>query len=226
MNPEAKNGGEIDFAPLSDVGGVDNPEEQTKIKLSAWLVEESGAEVLWEQKNNHGYKTFEVAGVSGRKPDLLVVSEDVTFAVEVKNRRARSVTYDAMFQAAGYYEDVISGGATYHAKGREVEVEGIVVGNDYSTAGGLFWEVYEGENPKQFHSSSRRWSAHKGEIPDNEKPLSEAFTRIMWRLFKDRFGSLEMFTGVLLSTALDNDEEIGQPAVLWTGENGQEWRYL
>jgi len=182
------------MSKLSDFGGgrVDirdqlaKPEKKVCFDLSQWFVS-NGASVFWdEDPGGLLHKTeFDTFTKTGVLPDLLVIGDDRTFAIEVKNANDTASVHDGVTQTHKYWKEYTLNDATYTAGGHEVDIDAFLLGTQFSIEGSLY--------ARYFDKAVREWSASErfdwfdGEVyftPDWEFSASESVTRLLWRLAK------------------------------------------
>lgn len=207
------------------------PEHEEKHRVSEWL-KEWGADVWWEEANAWGYNTFRIRRGERfiqSKPDLVVEMDNLVFVVEFKPQNSNSSIYDSTLQLHGYWMSHAVHDQTYVCDGRGKSIDGFVTATGNSIVGHLFNGVAESiQSPDDF-SDSRRRAIERGQLPAREYNMSEQHIRHLYRL-RDNAAEIANLTGgpavgSLLSTALDGEMD-PRPALLWKGDNGENWREL
>lgn len=207
------------------------PEHEEKHRICEWL-QDYGADVWWEEANAWGYDTFQIRR-DGRavqsKPDLVVEIDNVVFVVEFKPHRAKSSIYDATLQLHGYWMSHAVHDQRYVCDGKGKSIDGFVTATGNSIVGHLFNGTSEDIQTSHDFSESRVRASERGQLPDREYNMSEQHIRHLYRL-RDRAAEQAGLSGgpavgSLLSTALDGELD-PVPALLWKGDNGENWRIL
>lgn len=205
-----------------------DPEDAAKQRITEW-VEDYGAEVYWEKKNDAGNRTFHIndGTPTPEKPDLVIDFGDRSFAVEMKHGWSKSGVYDATEQIRRYWLKHTAGNQSYICGGSEVEIDAFLTATRHSVEGRLFNESCEVLLTKEDFSDSRVRAIENGHIPPTEYSMTEQHTRILWRLMKSAVeGNYQDTAGIgsLLSTALHpNWNTTPAPAILWTNGKQQRW---
>lgn len=199
------------------------PEDAAKHELTEWL-QQDGLTVYWEKDNAFNYPTFRIENVRER-PDLVIEGEDITVAVEMKDASSKSNVYDSLFQLHRYWRHYSTDAHQYVAEGRPIDIDGFVVGTQYSLSGHLYENDVETILPAENYGDGRKRAIRIGELPSCEYNMTEQFIRLLWRGAKRSDVSNTPAIGALLSTALEA-ELPAKPAVLWTLGGQQGWRVV
>jgi hypothetical protein len=207
------------------------PEHQEKHRVSQWL-QEWGGDVWWEEANPWGYDLFRIRRGDeyvSSKPDLVVEIGNLVFVVEFKPSISTSSVYDSMTQLHGYWMSHSVHEQQYVCDGRGKSIDGFVTATGNSIVGHLFEADVEQVGTKADFSESRCRAIERGQLPAREYNMTEQHIRSLYRL-RDKAANNAGVTGgpavgSLLSTALDGDRD-PKPALLWKGENGENWRVL
>lgn len=195
-----------------------DPEEKVKAALCTWL-EPNGCKVYWEKRNSLNKPIFTTENVLGgtcEKPDLLIQRTDVSsnnvyYALEVKDASSNSNVYDSFPQVLRYS----AGNLSYSIDENPINISGYFVADIYSLKGCLFSNDVLND-PDSF-SDGRHQAIIKGELPENEYILTEQYVRLLWRMAKDI--GIEARIGALLSTKL-NGAVVPAPMVLYSDIRG------
>lgn len=200
------------------------PEDEAKEVLTEWL-ENHGATVYWEKRNDFSHPTFHIEGEQ-RKPDLLVDFEQdgISIAVETKDGSSKSNIYDAAPQLRHYWVRYVRDEQSYVADGVELSIDGFVTATQHSIKGHLFEPEVESLLHPGGYSSGRIRAIDMGELPRLEFNMTEQHIRSIWRTAKEVDPPAPPAIGALLSTVLTGDFEEPAPAVLWTLGRQQGWR--
>lgn len=211
--------------------GSPGPEHEQKHRVSQWL-KEWGADVWWEQSNKWGYDTFKIQRGDvyvASKPDLLVEIDNVVFVAEFKPQHSNSPIYDSATQLHGYWISHCVHDQRYVCDGRGKSIDGFVTATGNSIVGHLFRGDAEQLQRTDEFSESRRRAIERGQLPEREYNMTEQHIRHLYRLrdnASDNAGiSGGPAVGSLLSTVLDGGRD-PKPAILWKGDNGENWRVL
>ena len=207
------------------------PEHREKHRVTQWL-KDWGASVWWEESNAWGHDTFTIKRGDVRvasKPDLVVEVGNTVFVVEFKPAISNSSVYDSTVQLHGYWLNHCVHDQTYVCGGRGRSVDGFVTATGNSIVGHLF--PGDAEELQQTHefSKSRRRAISRGQLPEREYNMTEQHIRTLYRLRDKATDNAGVkggpAVGSLLSTALDGEHD-PQPALLWKGDSGENWRVL
>jgi len=193
-------------------------EDVVKNFLSSWL-KSNGCGVYWEKINKYKYPTFCTESINGgtcEKPDLMIELTDYLgnptyYAIEVKDASSDSNVYDSFPQLLRY----AAGNLNYIINDETIQVDGYFTANQYSICGKLFGNDVLSDALS--YSEGRRAAINKGELPESEYMITEAYTRLIWRMAKDHH--IKNRIGVLLSTAL-NGARVPAPMVLFSDIEG------
>lgn len=202
------------------------PEDGVKHELTEWL-EAHGARVWWEKANVPGHATFRSEGAAD-KPDLLVETDALTAAIEVKPGTNSAAVYDAVPQIVRYWRAHIRGEDTYRAAGRRIDPDVFLIATNHAPAGCLYGESEETLHTFDGMSDGAQFAAKRGWIPFAEYGRSKATVRILWRLAKADLKTTDRDDppgiGALLSTALDGKQNEPKPKALHYVNGNQYWR--
>lgn len=181
-------------------------EHEVKQDLSAWITDNTDAEIYWEQQNESEYETFTVRGVSGQKPDLLIRQSHCVYAVETKSGADSAEVYDSFPQLHRYIQQYANDDAHYIIDGETTTIDAFLVANQHSRQGRLFKK--KREKLRQTEKKSGRWWAwKKGKIPLTEWNRTEAAIRIMMRYANELLEEYHVGVGALLSSSLDSGDQ-------------------
>jgi len=212
----------------SDVG----PEHSAKHELTQWL-KSHGAGVLWEEANAWDYPTFTIKrDHSGGTPDLVVLIDGKTFAVEFKTANSVGQVYDSLPQLLGYWSEHIEEEQKYMAGGTELRIDGFLTATGHSKTGRLFPRYAEKRQDHLDMDQTRRECYNWGQLPPAEFRMTEQHVRTMWRVAKVMGGEKATsgdtpHVGSLLSDALEQASVDPTPAVLWNkSRHNQRWEVL
>jgi len=204
------------MSDLSDFcGGAPDPgpEDEVKINLSRWF-ENEGAEVFWEKRPSYGYQTFST--LTAERPDLLVVGDRHTFAIEVKIPDGAGRAIDGAEQTYRYWrrfcvEDVDE---QYCAAGDTHTPDAFLLATQFAPDGRLLSRYDTQSSVRQlpiYDDKRMEWADPPIHfLPDWEFGVAESVTRMLWRLATSRNDELEKDIGVgvgtMLSTCLDGPQ--------------------
>lgn len=213
---------------IEDVGR----EHQEKHRVTEWL-QSYGGDVWWEEKNAWHYDVFKIRRGDHyiqEKPDLVVKIDNCCFAVEFKPCTSKSSVYDAKTQLHGYWLNHTIHDQVYECDDRAVSIDGFVTATGNSIVGHLFDGRDESILDPEHFGTGRKEAIKRGQLPAREYNMTEQHVRTLWRLRKNAVENVGTISrgpavGALLSTALGGDTD-PSPALLWSGENGQNWRIL
>lgn len=224
---------------LSDFGaGVDedqpNPEDEINQYLSNWLRHDD-RRVFWDRKRTYGNGTFSVS--TRRRPDIVIDSADKTYAVEVKRSEDSSNIHDGAMQVFRYWKDLVNNEATYEIRGKEVEIDAVLLASDKSVEGHIFHNWAKKDVRRSQRSEGSQRAANYGFIPEIEHATTETLNRLLHRFTKEYDDEATIGVGTLLSSALDGDKahiETATPAALTythgnssiDGEHVENWHYI
>jgi hypothetical protein len=197
-------------------GGVDDnpsPEDQVKINLSQWF-ESHGATVYWEKRPSYGHSVFHTQ--TGERPDLLVVGNSRTFAVEVKIPDGVGDVYSGTAQTFRYWNRycVEDNEEFYKANGTERDITAFLLATKFSPDGRLSqrYDTQSRIRPLPIYDDRRiEWADPPIHfLPDYEFGVSESITRLLWRFATANNDDLnhdaEVGIGSMLSTRLDGSQ--------------------
>lgn len=174
-------------------------EEIVKRQLSTWLTSYK-CKVYWEKKNEYGYPIFKANTIDGgtsNKPDIMIIRNDKCYLCEVKNGESVSNVCDSLPQILRYSKS----NNQYFIEDVEIIPDGFLVATQHSIRGHLFPDFVDVIRPIESMGEGRMSAILKGELPRNEYGVTEAYTRILWRLGTDN----DYKVGVLLSDVLNNE---------------------
>ena len=214
-------------------GGVDeddaNPEDDVNKMLSMWL-RHADREVYWDRKRTYGNGTFSVS--TRRRPDLVVVSKQRNYAIEVKRSEDSANVHDGAQQVYQYWQDIVDGTATYQVRGKEIKIDAVLLATDNSPEGHLFHNWKKKDVMRSGRSGGASKAADYGQIPEIEHATSETLIRMLHRFARAYDDTAQVGIGGLLSSALDGDDphrENAYPAALYYAmgkERVQNWEYI
>ena len=219
---------------LSDFNaGVDqdeqNPEDEINQMLSNWLRHED-RRVYWDRERTYGAGTFSVS--TRRRPDLVVISQQRNYAIEVKRAEDSANVHDGAEQVFQYWRDLVDGEATYSVRGKTVEIDAVLLATDYSPEGHLFHNWKKKDVMRSGRSDGAARAAELGQIPQIEHATSETLIRMLHRFARVYDDTASVGIGGLLSSALDGDNpnpQAARPAALYYAlgrERVQNWEYI
>jgi len=227
------------MSDLSDFGaGVDhdqpNPEDEINRELSRWLRHDD-REVYWDRERTYGNGTFSVS--TRQRPDLLILSQQRNYAVEVKRSEDSSNIHDGAIQVYRYWRDLVDNRATYTVHGKEVEIDAVLLASDKSVEGHLFHNWSKKDVRRSQRSEGSQRAANYGFVPEIEHATTETLNRMLHRFSKEYDDEASVGIGTLLSSALDGDEphkRSADPAALIyahgnsgvEGEHVENWEYI
>lgn len=173
-------------------------EEKVKFILSDWIK----GKIFWEKKNEYGYPTFQCDHLE--RPDILVIRDKFSIAIEVKHASNLSNVLDGSSQTLRYARDNL----TFYADHEIVTPDAYVLATQYSIQGHLF----NFEKKKVPPSEGRDYAARMGEIPLSEFRYTFMALRDLWRFAeyeRDVHGwNWNVGVGFLLSNILNNNMDI------------------
>lgn len=219
---------------LSDFGGgvsadEANEEDEVKQYLSEWL-RGDGRTIYWEREKTYGNGTFSVS--TRRRPDLVIESKTRNYAVEVKVAEDSSTVHDGAYQTFKYWKDIVDGRSTYTVRGREIDIDAVLLATRYSPEGHLFHTWENKDVMRTGRSEGAERAAEFGQIPQIEYGASETLIRLLHRFARGYNADAEVGIGGLLSSALDDDQPniaSAHPAALFYAlgkKRVQNWEYM
>ena len=227
------------MSDLSDFGGgvnrdTPNPEDDIKRYLSSWL-RGSDRTVYWERDRSYGNGTFSVS--TRQRPDLVIEGKLRNYAVEVKRAEDSATVHDGVIQTFNYWKDLVDGTATYSVRGKEIDIDAVLLATDKAVEGRLFHNWNRKDVRRSGRSDGASRAAAYGQLPNIEHATSETAVRIMHRFARDYDDDAMVGIGALLSSTLDGDEahiDTADPVALFyaTGwstvddERTQNWEYI
>jgi len=219
------------MSDLSDFGGgledirseLSTPEHRVQLDLSQWFTA-NGADVYWDEDpttksgekflSKTEYSTFNKDGII---PDLLVVGDTNTFAIEVKDANDTGNIHSAAHETYEYWHDYTVGEGGYWIDNTPTKIDAFLVASQYSVEGALYARWFD-DKVREW-PIWKRWNMDKPIrfAPDWEFAASETATRIMWRLAKSTFDDDAPFDshkmvddhpgiGAVFSTVLDGSQ--------------------
>lgn len=226
---------------LKDFGGGYDPndpdmnkEDRDNRDIAQWLIKH-GNEVYWDRRKPYGNGTFD-SGYE-RTPDLLVIGDYNTFAVEMKRSEIGGKVTDGAEQVEQYWRDIELGRADYSVNGDSVEIDAVLLATRNSPEGHLYHNETGKDPKKKKRGRKAREMVEKDHLPEIEHAGSEVLTRTMHRFARREYKnndevSAETGIGALYSSALDGDETGfgAKPAAMHiapgAGERAQSWDYI
>ena len=222
------------MSDLTDFGGgvnddVPNPEDNVKQYLSEWL-RGNGRTIYWEKEKTYGNGTFSVT--TRRRPDLVIEGKTRNYAVEVKRAEYSGTVHDGAYQTYQYWKDIVDGDATYTVRGREIEIDAVLLATKHSPEGHLFHTWKNKDVMRSGRSEGSQIAVEYGQIPEIEYTASETLIRMLHRFSKGYGAESDVGIGGLLSSALEGDQPniaSSDPAALYFAlgsERVQNWEYI
>lgn len=222
------------MSDLSDFGGgVDkdlaNPEDDVNKMLSTWLRHDD-RQVYWDRKRTYGHGTFSIS--TRRRPDLVVSSKKRNYAIEVKRSEDSANVHDGAYQVFKYWRDIVDGDVRYEVRGKEIQIDAVLLATDKSPEGHLFHNWNKKDVMRSGRSDGAKKAAQFGQIPNIEHATSETLIRVLHRFARGYDKTAKVGIGGLLSSALDGDKphpETADPAALFYAvgaDRVQNWEYI
>jgi hypothetical protein len=203
--------GDFSDDPVIDALGE---EHGVWLQLSRWFAGH-GADVFWEEmpepaEERTAFSRFRMTG--NDRPDLLVVGDQRTFAVEVKSGDSTGDVTSGAWQTRRYWHDYVTPDVEteYTVDGRAVDIDAFVLATGHSPDGAIYARWFD--RTVRDWPAAKRWPGVNGPLPFTprwEFAATESVTRLLWRAATEHLEQVDHDTdghpgiGCILSGVLD-----------------------
>jgi len=176
-------------------------EKKVEIILGNWF--KSYKIPRWFNRLSDGFdKKFTTKG-SQKKPDMIILSNNKYYAIEIKDAEISRNVYDSN-KIIKYMKDYCEGKISYYIDDQKINIHSFLIATQYSLQGKLFKDDDNLINPdEKWNEILKKW----GNEPLCEFQNTKKFLRALWSFWRLTRNNNDRGIGILLSNILDKKDD-------------------